>query len=76
MQWIAGEKNKESLKERGTSFRELVTAIANGGLRDVIQNPDDDQSRIALIAVGDKTWAVPFENRNGKFRIITAYPQN
>lgn len=76
MQWIAGDRNKESLKERGTSFRELVSAIAEGGLQDVIQNPDDDQSRIALIKVGDKVWATPFENRNGKFRIITAYLQD
>ena len=65
------EKNEKLRKERGVSFEEVVLAIEQGQLLDILEHPNKDKydnQDIFVIKLYNYVWLVPFvENENEVF---------
>lgn len=68
-------KNEEVQRDHGISFEEVVTLISRGHLLKTLTNPSlkYKNQRIFLIRKGKAVYMVPFEKREGKYRLITAF---
>lgn len=73
--WSA-EKEERLKAARGVSFEEVQTAIEEGGLIDVIPNPDPEQPSglMYVVLMRDYTWVVPFHHDADTIVLHTAFP--
>lgn len=66
---FSSEKNQKLIKERGLSFEEVISAIENGDLLDVIEHPNSDKylnQRIYIVEIGGYVYLVPFVTENDR----------
>lgn len=71
------EKNAQLKKERDISFEEIIAAIENDQVLDVIENPKAKYSHqdIAVVLINDYVYLVPFvEQKDKSIFLKTAYP--
>lgn len=73
------QKNRRLNEERGISFEEIVIAIHEGSLIDVLEHPNRERypnQRIYLVEHQDYVWAVPFvrDVAKGEIFLKTACP--
>ena len=65
------EKNEKLREKRGVSFEEVVLAIEQGQLLDILEHPNKnkyDNQNIIVIKLYNYVWLVPFvENENEVF---------
>jgi len=68
-------KNEAIKDEHGISFEEIVELIGKGFLLKVLANPSRKYKgqKVFLIQRGHSIFMVPFEKRNKKWRLITAF---
>lgn len=77
MEFVWNSEKEERLKtSRGVTFEEVQTAIEEGGLIDVIPNPDPEQpdGRMYVVLMHDYTWVVPFHRDANSIVLHTAFP--
>lgn len=68
------EKN-ETLKEMGRpSFENVLSAIENGGFREVLKNKARSDQFLMVVMINDYTHAVPFKLKGDLFFLFTVYP--
>jgi len=72
------DKNLKLKQERGISFEEIISAIDNGQLMDVLEHPNKAQysnQKIYVVCVRDYIFLVPFvEDENGNIFLKTIIP--
>lgn len=72
------EKNQKLKREKGISFDEIIAAIENGALLDVISHPNPckyPKQEIMVVATNDYVYLVPFiEEDSGTFFLKTIIP--
>lgn len=71
------KKNGRLKEKRGISFEEIVELITLKSLLAVINHPNSEKypgQRIFIVNIDGYAWAVPFEMRGDRVRLITAYP--
>lgn len=69
------DKDREVREKHGISFEEVVSLIGRGFLLKTLRNPSPKHKgqKIFLIRRGSAVYMVPYEKRNGKYRLITAF---
>jgi len=71
------EKNKLLRQEREISFEEVILAITNGDLLDVIENPNQKKypsQKIFVVDIGGYVYLVPFVKNKDKYFLKTIFP--
>jgi uncharacterized DUF497 family protein len=71
------EKNKKLQIERGVSFEEVILAIEDGRLLDVLEHPNQEKyvgQRLYVVAMGHYAYIVPFEDRGNERVLMTIFP--
>lgn len=70
------EKDQELVKTRNISFKEVIKAIGEGGLLDVISNPQRryKHQKIYVVKLYGYVYLVPFVMEEHKIFLKTAYP--
>lgn len=71
------EKNRVLKKERGISFEEIIFAIEEGKVLDVVWHPNKKKygdQRIMFVDVHDYVIAVPFIEEKDHVFLKTAFP--
>lgn len=70
------EKNQELKKSRNISFEEIVVAIENGNILDVLENPSARYRNQVIIIVEyeNYAYAVPTMKRDEEFFLKTIFP--
>ena len=61
------EKNKQIMEERGISFEEIIAALENGQLLDIIINPNTElyaHQKIFVLNINEYIYLVPFVYKN------------
>ncbi|MGY6529111.1 MAG: BrnT family toxin [Cyanobacterium sp.] len=70
-------KNKLLIKERNISFQDIVKAIKDGYLLDVIEHYNQDkygQQRIFIVNIDEYAYLVPFIENNHEIFLKTIIP--
>jgi uncharacterized DUF497 family protein len=70
-------KNQRLQKERNISFEEIVFAIDNGQLVDVIVHPNPEKhgnQKLYLVLIEDYVYVVPFREKDNEVFLITIFP--
>ena len=71
------EKNLELKIKRNISFEEIVIALNNGNLLDVIAHPNQIKykgQKILFVNINNYVFSVPFIEENNKIFLKTIYP--
>lgn len=72
------EKNLQLIEERGVSFEEVIAAIDNGQILDVLSHPNKEKysnQRIYVIHMRMYVYLVPFvTDKNGNIFLKTIIP--
>ncbi len=71
------EKNKKLKSERGVGFEDVVTAINEGDLLDVLNHHNISKypnQKIYVVKIEDYAYLVPFVKEPGKLFLKTIYP--
>lgn len=71
------EKSKQLKVKRGVSFEDIIVAIQEGGLLDVIDHPNQKRyahQRIFIVNLHDYVYSVPFVEKGGRVFLKTIYP--
>lgn len=71
------EKNLALKTERGISFEEVLVAISQGGLLDVVEHPNKAKyanQRIFIVRIRDYAFLVPFVETGGEIFLKTVIP--
>ena len=71
------EKNKKLQAERGVSFEDVVLAIDDGRLLDVLEHPNPKKyegQRLYVVAVNQYAYIVPFADRGNERFLKTIFP--
>ena len=71
------EKNERLKIERNVSFEEIVVAIENRHVVDIVQHPNKElypNQLIFYINIRDYIYAVPFVDDNDKIFLKTIFP--
>ncbi|MEX0877677.1 MAG: BrnT family toxin [Candidatus Spechtbacterales bacterium] len=71
------EKNEQLIKERRISFEEVLVAINEGGLLDILEHHNKEkypQQRIFVVGVEDYAYLVPFVEDEEKIFLKTIIP--
>lgn len=71
------EKNKTLKKERDISFEDVLIAIEEGGIIDVIKNPNKKRyknQKIFLVKINEYVFLVPFIEDEKKIFFKTIIP--
>ena len=68
-------KNLEVQQKHGISFEEIIGLIRRGGLLKTVINrkPEYPDQKVMLVRKGKAIYMVPFEIREGKRWLITAF---
>ena len=74
MRILPGDRNKQSLKDRGLTFEMILEAIDSGGLLDVLPDASHPGQVVLAVKIADYVHAVPCEFRGEDLRMITAFP--
>jgi uncharacterized DUF497 family protein len=71
------DKNKKLQIERGVCFEEVVLAIEDGRLLDVLEHPNQKKhggQRLYVVAVNQYAYIVPFADRENARFLKTIFP--
>ena len=71
------EKNKKLQIERRVSFEEIVLAIEDGRLLDVLQHPNQEKyggQKLYVVAVNEYAYIVPFADIGNERFLKTIFP--
>ena len=71
------DKNLQLKAERGISFEEVLVAISQGGLLDVIEYPNKDKypnQRIFIVRIRGYAFLVPFVETDQELFLKTIIP--
>ena len=71
------EKNIRLEEERGISFEEILACMQDGGLLDIIDNPNKDKyphQKTFVVLVRGYVYAVPFVEDESKYFLKTIIP--
>lgn len=71
------EKNQKLKEERDISFQEIVDAMENGYLLDVIPHPNQKKypgQKIFIVNINNYIYSVPFAETNEKVFLKTIFP--
>ena len=71
------EKNNFIKETRDISFEEIVLAISNGKILDVVKHPDKEKhpnQKMFIIEVRNYAYIVPFVEDDEKYFLKTIYP--
>ena len=71
------EKNALLVRERGLSFERVVLAIADGGLLDVLEHPNQEKyrgQRLMIVRIDDHAVLVPFVEDAERVFLKTVIP--
>lgn len=71
------EKNICLKAERGVSFEEVISAMSNGGLLDVLDHPNIEQypnQRMFMVRIRDYAYLVPFVETKPEVFLKTIIP--
>lgn len=72
------EKNLKLILERGISFDEIIAAIDNGQILDVVEHPNQKRygkQKIYIVEIKDYVYLVPFvEDAHGTIFLKTIIP--
>ena len=77
MEFSWSSEKEEKLKAvRGVTFEEVQAAIEEGGLIDVVPNPDTMQPKglMYIVYMRGYTWVVPFHQKGDEIVLHTAFP--
>ena len=79
MQWFAwsDEKNDLLRRERGVSFEQVVAAVEQGDLLDVLEPPNPDRypgQRVLVVRIESYAYAVPFVEADEHVFLKTIIP--
>ncbi|MGI4851548.1 MAG: hypothetical protein ACRYGR_06365 [Janthinobacterium lividum] len=61
------DKNRQLIKERGVSFEDVIAALDQGQLIDIIDHPNIDQyahQKIYVIDINNYIYLIPFVYKN------------
>jgi len=70
-------KNKKLKSERNISFEEMLEAIAEGGLLDVLEHPNKKRygrQKLFIVQWADYVYSVPFVETEKEFFLKTIIP--
>ena len=71
------EKNLSLKKERGISFEEIIFAILNDQLLDILEHPNKElykEQKLYVVALDDYAYVVPFIERDEEIFLKTIFP--
>ena len=71
------DKNMMLKAERGVSFEEVLVAISQGALLDVVEHPDREKypnQRIFIVRIRDYAYLVPFVETDKEIFLKTVIP--
>jgi uncharacterized DUF497 family protein len=71
------EKNKKLQMERGVSFEEVILAIEDGRLLDVLEHPNKKRygdQKLYVVEMNRYAYIVPFEDKGGERWLKTIFP--
>ncbi len=71
------DKNAELLAERGVSFEQVVVAIEDGGLLDVLAHPNTRKypnQRLLVVTWDDYVYLVPYVEEDDYYFLKTVIP--
>ncbi len=75
---FSAEKNQELIRERNISFDEIISALDNGNLLDVLEHPNQEkypQQRIYVVDIVGYVYLVPFVRQaKDKIFLKTIFP--
>jgi hypothetical protein len=74
MEFIPGDRSKESLKARGLSFETIIEAIAENGIAEVYQTEKYPGQIVIVVDIAGYMHCVPCEPQGSDFRIISGWP--
>jgi len=71
------EKNKKLQAERGVSFEQVILAIEDGRLLDVLEHPNQEKyggQRLYVVAIDKYAYIVPYEDKGDERFLKTIFP--
>lgn len=70
------EKNETLKQQRNISFEEIVNAIKNGKMLDIIENPSSnfEKQKCFVIDMYSYAWLVPYVETEKEIFLKTAFP--
>jgi uncharacterized DUF497 family protein len=71
------EKNNKIKKERGISFEEIVFAILNDQLLDILEHPNKElygDQKLYVVALNGYAYIVPFIEKEEEIFLKTIFP--
>ena len=74
--WSA-DKNRLLIEQRGVSFEEVVSAIAHGGLLDVLEHPNPNaypNQRVFVVRIRGYAYLAPFVESDDEIFLKTIIP--
>ena len=75
---FSNEKNQRLIQERGISFEEVIVAIEDGAVLDVLPHPNQakyPQQKLYVLDIGGYVYLVPFvEKDNQTVFLKTIFP--
>ena len=73
-QWNEQKNNLLKQSQRKISFEEVVFALKNEQLLDVIPSPTHDNQACFVLNISNIVYVVPFVNEDNKIFLKTIYP--
>ncbi len=75
---FSAEKNQQLIRERNISFEEIIAAIHNGKLLDILKHPNQEQyshQYLYVIDINEYVYLVPFVKKDeGEIYLKTIFP--
>lgn len=71
------KKNEKLRETRNISFEEIVFAIANDKLLDILEHPNTEKypnQKLFIVEISDYAYIVPFIEDEEKYFLKTIYP--
>lgn len=71
------EKNEWLKRERGIGFEDILTAIDEGKILDILEHPNKEKYKeqyLLIVEINEYAYVVPFRKKKEKIRFITIFP--
>ena len=71
------EKNIKLKLERGIGFEDVVVAINEDRILDILEHPNRNrypEQKLLIVEIDGYAYVVPFEERGSVIRLITIFP--
>jgi len=71
------EKNLKLKRERRIGFEDVVIAISEGRILDILEHPNKEKypyQKLLIVEINGYAYVVPFEERGEVLWLITVYP--